>query len=148
LTLKEYFDRHTKNIGRISGGRKMPETNPFLTMVPRKMTDEELARAIRLNIQAELDAINLYQAHIDATDNEDAKKVLAHIRDDEKEHVAEFLALLRILDPAQAEALDSGQEKLQGILAGTHQHDGGESQAEVAETSPQLTVGSLIEKEE
>ncbi|MGC8833378.1 MAG: demethoxyubiquinone hydroxylase family protein [Armatimonadota bacterium] len=126
----------------------MPETNPFLTMVPRKMTDEELARAIRLDIQAELDAINLYQAHIDATDNEDAKKVLAHIRDDEKEHVAEFLALLRILDPAQAEDLDLGQEKLQGILAGTHKHDGaeGEPQAEDAEANSQLTVGSLIKE--
>ena len=90
----------------------MDLSNPFGTMVPRKMSDEELARAIRQNIAAELDAVALYQAHIDATDNELAKKVLAHARDDEKEHVGEFLALLEILDPKQAEYLKKGKAEI------------------------------------
>ena len=87
-------------------------------MVPRKMTAEELARAIRQNIAAELDAVALYQAHIDATDDERAKKVLAHARDDEKEHVGEFLALLEILDPKQAEYIKKGKAEIAELLEG------------------------------
>ena len=96
----------------------MDFSNPFGTMVPRKMTAEELARAIRQNIAAELDAVALYQAHIDATDDERAKKVLAHARDDEKEHVGEFLALLEILDPKQAEYLKKGKAEIAELLEG------------------------------
>jgi hypothetical protein len=64
-----------------------------------------------------LDAINLYQAHIDTTDNEAAKKILAHIRDDEKEHVAEFMELLKILDPGQDEKLKLGPEDFKKVIS-------------------------------
>ncbi len=87
-------------------------------MVPRKMNAGELARAIMQDIAAELDAVAVYQAHIDATDDERAKKVLAHIRDDEKEHVGEFLALLEILDPRQAEYIKKGKVELAELLEG------------------------------
>lgn len=80
----------------------MDFSNPFTGMTPgRKLTVEELARAIRIDIAAELDAINLYQSHIDATDDEVAKQLIAHIRDEEKEHMAEFTALLNYLDSVQ-----------------------------------------------
>jgi hypothetical protein len=95
----------------------MDLTDPFVGMVPRKMTDEELARAIRLNIAAEIDAINLYAAHMDATDNEAARKLLAHIIDEEKEHLAEFLELLKILDPKQASEFGEAGDKLADVLA-------------------------------
>jgi len=94
----------------------MDFSNPFGTMVPRKMNAAELARAIMQNIAAELDAVALYQAHIDATDDERAKKVLIHIRDDEKEHVGEFMALLELLDPQQAEYLKKGRKEIAELL--------------------------------
>ena len=94
----------------------MEFSNPFGTMVPRKMSAAELARALMQDIAAELDAVALYQAHIDATDDERAKKVLAHIRDDEKEHTAELLALLEILEPKQAEYLKKGKAEVAEIL--------------------------------
>ncbi len=94
----------------------MDFSNPFGTMVPRKMNAAELARAIMQNIAAELDAVALYQAHIDATDDERAKKVLVHIRDDEKEHVGEFMALLELLDPQQAEYLKKGRKEIAELL--------------------------------
>ncbi len=94
----------------------MDFSNPFGTLVPRKMTASELARAIMQDIAAELDAVAVYQAHIDATDDERAKKVLAHARDDEKEHVGEFLALLEILDPKQAEYIKKGQSEIAELL--------------------------------
>ncbi len=96
----------------------MDFSNPFGTMVPRKMTATELARAIRQDIAAELDAVAVYQAHIDATDDERVKKVLAHVRDDEKEHVGEFLALLEILDPKQAEYTKKGKVEIAELLGG------------------------------
>ncbi len=96
----------------------MDFSNPFGTMVPRKMTAAELARAIMQDLAAELDAVAVYQAHIDATDDERAKKVLAHTRDDEKEHVGEFLALLEILDPKQAECIKKGKVDIAELLEG------------------------------
>ncbi len=96
----------------------MDFSNPFGTMVPRKMNATELARAIMQDIAAELDAIALYQAHIDATDDERVKKVLAHIRDDEKEHAGELLALLEILDPKQAEYIKKGKVEIAELLEG------------------------------
>ena len=96
----------------------MDFSNPFGTMVPRKMTAGELARAIMQGIAAELDAVAVYQAHIDATDDERAKKMLAHIRDDEKEHVGEFLALLELLDPGQADYIKKGKVELAELLEG------------------------------
>lgn len=96
----------------------MDLTDPFVGLVPRKMTDEELARAIRLNIAAEIDAINLYAAHMDATDNQAARRLLAHIIDEEKEHLAEFLELLKILDPKQALELGEAGAKVAAVLSG------------------------------
>ncbi|MFA5809087.1 MAG: hypothetical protein WC935_01945 [Thermoleophilia bacterium] len=58
---------------------------------------------LREDIKDELLAINHYQAHIDATDNTEIQKQLAHIRDEEKEHVAELVKLLRALDPTEDE---------------------------------------------
>jgi hypothetical protein len=101
----------------------MPQTNPFHSMVPRKLTDSELARAIRLNLEAEMDAINLYAAHIDATDNEEAKRIIEHVMDEEKEHAALFVELLKRLDPAQAEHLEEAGEKYKLIVSGASKEE-------------------------
>ena len=74
-------------------------SNPFVMEVPRKLTDEELVNAIRQDIIGELEAIHEYDAHVQATDNEDAKKVLSDIRDEEREHMGELLELLERLAP-------------------------------------------------
>ena len=128
----------------------MDLTDPFVGLVPRKMSDEELARAIRLNVAAEVDAINLYAAHLEATDNEAARKILAHIIDEEKEHLAEFLELLKVLDPKQAQELGEAGAKVAAIV-GTPM---GQIDEDHPTTSPagdrmatargkQATVGSL-----
>lgn len=121
-------------------------TDPFVTIVPRKMTASELARAIRLDISAELDATNLYQAHIDATDDERAKAVLAHIRDEEKEHVAEFMQLLALLDPYQAEELQAAPQNVAQILGEGQVAGGapGETPGAGSSSQERLTVGSLL----
>lgn len=77
----------------------MPEfVNPFSGSVPdRKLTEQELIRAIRLNIAAEHEAVHLYMAHAEATDHPLAKAVLTDVANEEREHIGEFMRLLNIL---------------------------------------------------
>ena len=79
----------------------MPEfSNPFSVLKnDRKLSQEELVRAIRFMIAAEYEAIQLYQQTAESTDNSLAKEVLLDIANKEKEHAGEFLRLLRELDP-------------------------------------------------
>lgn len=65
--------------------------------------DNKDLKNLREDLIGELGAINQYQEHIDETDNEEIKKVLNHIKDDEKEHVAELIKLIRQLDKIQEE---------------------------------------------
>ena len=58
---------------------------------------------LRDDLVDELRAINQYQDHVDSVASEEARRVLEHIRDDEKEHVAELVRLIQKLDPTQAE---------------------------------------------
>jgi len=58
---------------------------------------------LREDLVGELQAINQYQEHIDETDNEKIKKVLSHIREDEKEHFAELTKVIQELDATQKE---------------------------------------------
>jgi len=124
--------------------------NPFSGAVPRKITQSELVRAILLDIAAELEAVHIYLAHMDATDNEDAKKVLYDIALEELVHVGEFTSVLYRLDPIAATKAQEGFAEVQDLLAGR-------APAEVAPTSEAapaekprtpapdgLTVGSLM----
>ena len=88
----------------------MPEfINPFTGMVPeRKMTAEELVRAIRLDVAGELEAIHGYMAHAGATDNSLAKAVLVDIANEERVHVGELLRLLSILTGDEDDFLHKG----------------------------------------
>ncbi len=73
---------------------------PFTVMrSDRKLSKDELARAIRFMIAAEYEAVQLYQQTAESTDNKLAKEVLRDIANEEKEHAGEFLRLLRELDP-------------------------------------------------
>jgi rubrerythrin len=92
----------------------MPEfTNPFSGVIPaRKLTDSELARALRLNLSAEEEAVHVYEAHADATDNKLAKKVLHDIADEERVHVGEFQRLLNILLKDEEGFLAEGAEEV------------------------------------
>ena len=66
---------------------------------------EDDLEMLREDLIGELQAINQYQQHILSLENEEAVTMLEHIVDEEKEHVAELLALIQELDPAQAEKL-------------------------------------------
>ncbi|RJR24128.1 MAG: rubrerythrin [Desulfobacteraceae bacterium] len=97
----------------------MPEfCNPFTVLKnDRKLSREELVRAIRFMIAAEYEAIQLYQQTAESTDDKLAREVLLDIADEEKEHAGEFLRLLRELDPQEEKFYKEGYEEVEEIIA-------------------------------
>jgi len=98
----------------------MPEfTNPFSGRTPeRKLTKAELIRAIRMDLSAEQEAVHLYLAHADATDNELAKKVLQDVADEERVHKGEFQRLISILSQEEDALLAEGAQEVNDLAAG------------------------------
>lgn len=90
--------------------------NPFTANVERKMNKDELLQALRLDIAGELEAIYLYDAHYQATDDVRAKAVLADIRDEEKIHMGELITLMRALDPKEAEQFLKGEKEVKELF--------------------------------
>lgn len=86
--------------------------NPFVANVPKQLSADELAQAIRVDIAGELEAIIGYEAHAMATSDERAKKVLYHIADEERQHVGELQQLLYILSPKEAEHIEKGKQAI------------------------------------
>ena len=97
----------------------MPEfCNPCSVLKnDRKLTQEELVRAIRFMVAAEYEAIQLYQQTAESTDNALAKAVLLDIANEEKEHAGEFLRLLRELDPEEEKFYKEGYEEVEELMA-------------------------------
>jgi rubrerythrin len=93
----------------------MPEFGtPFSGLAnDRKVTHEELIRAIRFMIAAEYEAIQLYMQLAESTDNKLAKDVLVDIADEERVHAGEFLRLLRELAPDEQKFYDEGAEEVE-----------------------------------
>jgi rubrerythrin len=122
----------------------MPEfVNPFSGTVPeRKLTNEELVRAIRLNVAAEHEAIHLYMAHAEATDHPLAKKVLVDIANEERVHIGEFERLLEILTGDEDEWIAEGREEVDEMAAELSAAKSAEVEAPEA-GGEEATIGSL-----
>jgi ferritin-like protein len=67
---------------------------------------KELHRALR-SIVEELEAIDWYQQRVDASEDKELKDILAHNRDEEKEHAMMLLEWVRRNDPAFAKEMKS-----------------------------------------
>lgn len=96
----------------------MPEfSTPFNgNNCERKLTNEELIRAIRFSIASEFEAIQLYEQLKDSIENEDAKKLLNEIAGDEKVHVGNFLHLLKLLAPDEESFYRQGWQETQEVI--------------------------------
>jgi rubrerythrin len=96
----------------------MPEFgSPFSGLAnSRKLTNEELIRAIRFMIAAEYEAIQLYMQLAESTDNKLAIEVLKDIADEERVHAGEFLRLLHELDPEEGKFYAEGAVEVEEEL--------------------------------
>jgi rubrerythrin len=124
----------------------MPEfVHPFSGKVPdRKLTNEELIRAIRLNIAAEHEAVHLYMAHADATDHPLAREVLIDIANEERVHIGEFERLLEILTGDEDRWLAEGREEVDEMVA-EMAGSGQEAASPPGKDAEETTIGSLKE---
>jgi len=81
-----------------------------------KLKKEDLDKEIvRIGLIAELDAINLYEQLASMTKNENIKRVLLDIAEEEKTHVGEFLALLLKMDEEQVKELEKGKKEVEEL---------------------------------
>ncbi len=82
----------------------------------RKLTHEELIRAIRFSIAAEYEATQLYMQLADSIDNKLAIAVLREVADEERVHSGEFLRLLYELAPEEKEFYKDGFEEVEAQI--------------------------------
>jgi rubrerythrin len=128
----------------------MPEfANSFSGLAAgRKVTHEELVRAIRFMIAAEYEAVQLYVQLAESTDNRLAQEVLRDIADEEIVHAGEFLRLLKELAPGEEAFYVEGTAEVEEMMAGLSNPEqaSGSSEAagnpaETAETTTGATAG-------
>ena len=81
----------------------------------RKLSDEELIRAVRFMVAAEYEATQLYMQLAESTDNKFAIAVLKDIANEEIVHAGEFLRLLRELAPDEEKFYADGAKEVEKI---------------------------------
>lgn len=93
----------------------MPEFGtPFSGLArDRKLTNEELVRAIRFMVAAEYEAVQLYMQLAESIDNKLASEVLKDIADEERVHAGEFLRLLHELAPDEEKFYAEGAREVE-----------------------------------
>jgi uncharacterized protein len=94
-----------------------------------------------VSIMEELEAVDWYDQRLDAAGDSELKKILAHNRDEEKEHAAMMLEWLRRHDPKLDEHLRTylfTDRSVLEIEAAAEGKDGGESNDDGS-----LRIGSL-----
>jgi rubrerythrin len=79
----------------------------------RKLTDEELVRAIRFMVASEYEATQMYMELAESTDNKLAAEVLKDIADEERVHAGEFLRLLHELAPDEKKLYAEGAKEVE-----------------------------------
>jgi len=94
------------------GEAQMATTPTDLSKVPQADIEKEIARN---GIEAELDAINLYEQMASMTKNATVRKVLLDIAKEEKTHVGEFQALLVGMDAEQRTELENGRKEVDAL---------------------------------
>lgn len=78
--------------------------------------EEKVQEILRIAMQAELDAISLYEKMAGMVKDENAKAVLLDVANDEKTHVGEFQALLLGTDIEHGKELERGKQEVINII--------------------------------
>jgi len=91
--------------------------NPFSGLANgRKLTKEEIIRAIRFLVSAEYEAVQLYTQLAESVDDRLVKEVLEDIANEEKVHAGEFLRLLKHLDPQEEKFYGEGAKEVEEMI--------------------------------
>ena len=82
----------------------------------RKVTKNELIRAIRFMVAAEYEAVQMYMQLAESTDNKLAAEVLTDIANEERVHAGEFLRLLKELAPDEEKFYAEGAGEVEAEI--------------------------------
>jgi rubrerythrin len=85
----------------------------------RKLTDQELIRAIRFSVASEYEATQLYTQLAESTGNKLAIAVLMDIAGEERRHAGQFLRLLYELAPDEEGLYAGGAKEVEKAIQGT-----------------------------
>jgi len=92
--------------------------DPELTPRKLRFAGKDLKTALQRGVFLEQEAIGQYNEHIAAIAEPEVQRMLAHIRDEEKDHLDEFKELLEELEEAEADRkptvgdlTDAGQDE-------------------------------------
>ena len=80
------------------------------------MENKEYIAMIKDDINGEYDAIEQYQYHIDCIDDDNIKKVLTSIMEEEMTHLGELYTLIDYLDPSFVDQIYSGMSEADELL--------------------------------
>lgn len=86
---------------------------PFELPKDRPLTKTEIAQALRWAIEAELDAINIYEQLAAGIEDERIKHIFLDVANEEKEHFGEFLAALFEVDEELAKYMKEGFKEVE-----------------------------------
>ena len=102
----------------------MPEfASPFSGLASdRKLTANELVRAVRFMAASEFEAIQMYMQLAESTDNKLAIKVLEDIADEERVHAGEFQRLLHELAPDEKKFYAEGAKEVEEAIEKQRKH--------------------------
>jgi ferritin-like protein len=95
------------------------------------------------SVMEELEAIDWYDQRVDATTDAELAAILAHNRDEEKEHAAMVLEWLRRRDPKLDEHLRNYLFIQQSVLEKEHALDAAEQTPAASVSDGSLGIGSL-----
>ncbi len=95
------------------GGMMFTHIPVDLKSVEKAEIDKEI---LRTAIIAELDAINIYEQMAAMTKDENLKKVLLDVAQEEKTHVGEFQTMLLKKDKEQVDELAHGEKEVRELI--------------------------------
>lgn len=107
---------------------------------------QDMHRAL-ISLQEELEAVDWYQQRAEATEDEALRRILAHNRDEEKEHALMVLEWIRRKDPAfdrMTRVYLFSEGEITAIEAEETAGDTAGSEVAIPPSTPSFTVGSLI----
>lgn len=101
LSLREYLTSVYNVKYQIEKSRSLPMANEGYHESLEELSEEtrDMHRAI-ISLMEELEAVDWYNQRVDACKNPELRAILAHNRDEEKEHASMVLEWIRRQDPA------------------------------------------------
>jgi rubrerythrin len=111
MSITDKISKYLKKDEKEERVNEIIEINPQLL---KELSPEQAnLQMLRFAIIAELDAVNIYEQFADITNDEQIKKVMLDVANEEKVHVGEFKKLMTEIDPDYENWENEGEEEVE-----------------------------------